>query len=83
MSYCHPWRKEKQEDDDVKDEPVKDESSNEGSGNESEHAGRSNIREEADVRDVRYNLEKLNWKETCFLNLHGLPCPLHSISPVN
>lgn len=60
MSYCHPWRKEKQEDDDVKDESVKGESSNEGSDNESEHAGRPNIREEADVRDVRYNLEKLN-----------------------
>lgn len=58
FSCCLPWRKEQIEDD-VKDETMKEESSDD-SGNESDAGGKPVAKEEADVRDIRYNLERLN-----------------------
>ena len=53
-------RREKKEDlDDVKDEEMKDESSKEDSGSDPEASSKA-FKDDGDVRDVRYNLERLH-----------------------
>ena len=57
----HPpaCRKEKQEEEDVKEEDVKEESSKEDGSDSDRETKRLSSKDDADVRDVRYNLETL------------------------
>ena len=59
LQHAPACRKEKQEEDEVKDEDVKDESSKDDGSDSDQESKQLSFKDDADVRDVRYNLELL------------------------